>query len=234
MAEKVERYNIRISGLGGQGVVTTAHILGSAMDFAGKFASLVPFFGSEKRMAPVEAYVRASTLPIYEVGEVIYPDIIMIYHSQVVTHGKSYTMPFYTGLKPNSLIIINTDFDVLSEDDLTVLRDLNATVVQFDATALAMKIAGTELATNMAMMGMVLGLTKLCNEDNIEKAVRERFLGNSFVASGGTAALDSAIEKKFKKKEQLLEANMNVIKETFKMADTVNISGDELIVRLKV
>ena len=41
------------------------------------------------------------------------PDIIMIYHSQVVTNGKSYTMPFYTGLKPNSLVIINTDVDVL-------------------------------------------------------------------------------------------------------------------------
>ena len=232
--QKTERYNIRISGLGGQGVVTTAHILGAAMDNAGKFASLVPFFGSEKRMAPVEAYVRASTAPIYEVGEVIYPDIIMIYHSQVVTHGKSYTMPFYTGLKPNSLIIINTDFDVLNEDDTKVLNDLNATVVQFDATKLAKDVAGTELATNMAMMGMVLGLTKLVNTDNIQAAVKERFLGNSFVASGGTAALDSAIERKFKKKEELLQKNMDVIYKTFEMANTVDISGDELIVRLKV
>ena len=236
MAEnkKKERYNIRISGLGGQGVVTTAHILGSTMDNAGKFASLVPFFGSEKRMAPVEAYVRASSEEIYEVGEVVYPDIIMIYHSQVVTHGKSYTMPFYTGLKPNALIIINTDFDVLTEEDEKVLNDLNATVVQFDATALAMKIAGTELATNMAMMGMVLGLTKLVNTDNIEAAVRERFLGNSFVASGGTAALDSAIEKKFKKKEDLLAKNMEVINATFEMADEVDITGSELIVRFDV
>ena len=234
MATTKERYNIRISGLGGQGVVTTAHILGAAMDNAGKFASLVPFFGSEKRMAPIEAYVRASSEEIYEVGEVIYPDIILIYHSQVVTHGKSYTMPFYTGLKPNSLIIINTAFDVLTEDDEKVLRDLNATVVQFDATQLAMNIAGTELATNMAMMGMLFGLTKLVTTDNIEVAVRERFLGNSFVASGGTAALDSAIEKKFKKKEQLLEANMNVITNTFDLADQVDITGNELIVRLKV
>ncbi|PHR56566.1 MAG: ferredoxin oxidoreductase [Arcobacter sp.] len=230
----MERYNIRISGLGGQGVVTTAHILGAAMDNAGKFASLVPFFGSEKRMAPVEAYVRASDQEIYEVGEVIYPDIILIYHSQVVTHGKSYTMPFYTGLKPNALIIINTDFDVLSEEDCMVLEKLNATVVQFDATALAMKVAGTELATNMAMMGMLFGLTKLVTTDNIEVAVRERFLGNSFVASGGTAALDSAIEKKFKKKEQLLQANMDVITTTFDLADQVDITGNELIVRLKV
>ena len=234
MATDKKRYNIRISGLGGQGVVTTAHILGSTMDNAGKYASLVPFFGSEKRMAPVEAYVRASSEPIYEVGEVVYPDIIMIYHSQVVTHGKSYTMPFYTGLKPNSLIIINTEFDVLTKDDEKVLSDLNATVVQFDATGLAKQIAGTELATNMAMMGMLLGLTKLVTVEHIEAAVKERFLGNSFVASGGTAALDSAIEKKFKKKEQLLEANMNVIKKTFEMADSVDITGSDLIVRFSI
>lgn len=232
MAVDKKRYNMRISGLGGQGVVTSAHILGSAMDNAGKFASLVPFFGSEKRMAPVEAYVRASSQPIYEVGEVVYPDIIMIYHPQVVTHGKSYTMPFYTGLKKNSLIIINTDVDILDPDDTKVLKDLGAKVVQFNATELAIKIAGTELATNMAMMGMVLGITKLVSKENIEKAVRERFLGNSFVASGGTASLDSAIEKKFKKKEELLQKNMEVINETFKLADSIDLNTDALIIKL--
>lgn len=228
-----KRYNMRISGLGGQGVVTSAHILGSAMDNAGKYASLVPFFGSEKRMAPVEAYVRASSEPIYEVGEVVYPDIIMIYHSQVITHGKSYTMPFYTGLKKNSLVIINTDVDVLDEEDIKALKAQNAKVVQFNATELALKIAGTELATNMAMMGMVLGITKLVSKEDIEKAVRERFLGNSFVASGGTASLDSAIEKKFKKKEELLAKNMEVINETFKLADSFNMNSEELIIRFE-
>jgi len=232
MAADKKRYNMRISGLGGQGVVTSAHILGSAMDNAGKFASLVPFFGSEKRMAPVEAYVRASSEPIYEVGEVVYPDIIMIYHSQVITHGKSYTMPFYAGLKKNSLVIINTDVDVLDKEDIKVLTDLNAKVVQFNATELALKIAGTELATNMAMMGMLLGITKLVSEENIEKAVRERFLGSSFVASGGTASLDSAIEKKFKKKEELLAKNMEVINATFEMADSIDLNSDQLIIKL--
>ena len=232
--EARKRYNMRISGLGGQGVVTSAHILGSAMDNAGKFASLVPFFGSEKRMAPVEAYVRASSEPIYEVGEVVYPDIILIYHSQVITHGKSYTMPFYTGLKKDSLVIINTDVDVLDKDDIKALNAQNAKVVQFNATELALKLANTELATNMAMMGMVLGLTKLVDTDNIEKAVRERFLGNSFVASGGTASLDSAIEKKFKKKEELLAKNMQVINATFEMAANIDLNSDELIINIAV
>lgn len=44
----MKRYNIRLAGVGGQGVVTSAHIIGNAMSNSGKYASLVPFFGSEK------------------------------------------------------------------------------------------------------------------------------------------------------------------------------------------
>ena len=219
MSETMKRYNIRIAGVGGQGVVTSAHILGNAMSNAGNYASLVPFFGSEKRMAPVEAYVRVSNEPIYEVGEVVYPDIIMIYHPQVITHGKSYTMPFYTGLKPNGVVIINTETDILTDEDKKVLADLNTTVIEHNATGMALEIAGTELATNMAMMGILFGITNLCSKEDIEKAIRERFLGTSFVASGGTASLDSAIEKKFKKKEALLAKNMEVINKALDMVE---------------
>ncbi|WP_340690634.1 2-oxoacid:acceptor oxidoreductase family protein [Hydrogenobacter thermophilus] len=215
----MKRYNIRIAGVGGQGVVTSAHILGNAMSAAGKYATLVPFFGSEKRMAPVEAYVRVSDQPIYEVGEVVYPNVIMIYHPQVITHGKSYTMPFYSGLKENGLVIINTDADIIPEEDWKILNDLNTRVHMFPATKLALEIAGTELATNMAMIGLFFGITRLVGFEHIEQAVRERFLGNTFVASGGTTALDSAIEKKFKKKMELLEKNMQVIREAFKIAE---------------
>ena len=215
----MKRYNIRIAGVGGQGVVTSAHILGNAMSAAGKYATLVPFFGSEKRMAPVEAYVRASDQPIYEVGEVVYPNVIMIYHPQVITHGKSYTMPFYSGLKENGIVIINTEVDILTDEDKKVLEDLNTQVIMYNATGLALEIAGTELATNMAMIGFFFGITKLVEFKHIEQAVKERFLGNTFVASGGTASLDSAIEKKFKRKVELLEKNMQVIRKAFEIVE---------------
>ncbi len=215
----MKRYNIRIAGVGGQGVVTSAHILGNAMSAAGKYATLVPFFGSEKRMAPVEAYVRVSDQPIYEVGEVVYPNVIMIYHPQVITHGKSYTMPFYTGLKENGLILINSDADIIPDEDKKVLEDLNARIYMIPATQIARDIAGTELATNMAMVGLFFGITRLVGLEHIEKALYERFLGGTFVASGGTTALDSAIEKKFKKKQELLAKNMEVIKYTMKLAE---------------
>ena len=58
----------------------------------------------EKRMAPVEAYVRVSDQPIYEVGEVVYPNVIMIYHPQVITHGSPTLCPFTLDLRKTELL----------------------------------------------------------------------------------------------------------------------------------
>ena len=104
-----KRFNIRMAGVGGQGVVTGSHILSTAVINAGGESTIVPFYGSEKRMAPVESYVRVSDEPIYEIGEITFPHIIIIFHPQVITHGKSYTMPFYFGLKEDGIALINND-----------------------------------------------------------------------------------------------------------------------------
>src|SRR5207248_7615861 len=75
-----KRFNIRMAGVGGQGVVTGSHILSTAVINAGGESTIVPFYGSEKRMAPVESYVRVSDEPIYEIGEITFPHIIIIFH----------------------------------------------------------------------------------------------------------------------------------------------------------
>jgi pyruvate ferredoxin oxidoreductase gamma subunit len=80
--------NIRISGLGGQGAVTAAHLLAMAANKDGKFSISNPFFGAEKRMAPAESYARIGTERIYDRGELVYPDVIMIFHPQVITMQK--------------------------------------------------------------------------------------------------------------------------------------------------
>ena len=41
--------------------------------------------------------------------------------------------------------------------------------------------------------------------------MKDRFLGKGFVVSGGTAALDSVVERKFKKKQELIDKNVAVI-----------------------
>lgn len=210
-----KRVNIRMSGLGGQGVVTSAHVLATAASKEGKHAISNPFFGAEKRMAPAESYVRIAGERIYDRGELVYPDVIMVFHPQVITLGKCYTMPFYSGIKAGGILIINSDEPIpLSDDDLTFLDKLNVPIFTVAATTLAVEIAGTELATNMGMLGALMGATKIVGMEAMEAALQDRF-GKKYVASGGTATLDEAIKKKFAKKEQLLAKNMETIRRGF-------------------
>ncbi len=213
------RYNIRMSGIGGQGVITASHVLSNGVIFSGGESTLVPFFGSEKRMAPVESYVRIATEQIYEIGEIIYPNVIMIFHPQVITHGKSYTMPFYAGLKEDGIVLINSNEPLpFDPDEQREIEENRAKVFFIPATRIAVEKAGTELATNMAMVGGIAGTLGLPDMDALEKSVKDRFLGGSFVTSGGTASLDSVMEKKFAKKAELVEKNIDVVRTAYNYA----------------
>jgi len=216
-----KRYNIRMAGVGGQGVVTASHILSTAVIHAGGESTIVPFYGSEKRMAPVESYVRVSDEPIYEIGEITFPHIIIIFHPQVITHGKSYTMPFYFGLKEDGVALINNDGPMnLHKDQAAELKNLRVKLYYIPATKLSLEISGMDLTTNMALMGAIGCITGLTDLVALETAVKDRFLGKGFVVSGGTAALDSVVERKFKKKQELIDKNIAVIKAGWDYADS--------------
>lgn len=201
-----------MSGLGGQGVVTAAHILGAAATRDGLVSTVNPFFGAEKRLAPAESYVRIDSEKIYERGEILFPNIIMIFHPHVITLGKCYTMPFFDGLQPGGIILVNFDvFPELGSDDLVKLAALKARLYCLPATQVALDIAGTELATNMAMLGGLLGVTGIVSIESFKLSLAERFGGGKFVASGTTAVLDDALRNKFSKVSQLVDKNMEVV-----------------------
>ncbi len=210
----IKKISIRMSGLGGQGVVTAAHILGSAATREGKESTVNPFFGAEKRLAPAESYVRIAGEKIHERGEVLFPDIIMIFHPHVITLGKCYTMPFYDGLQKDGVVIINSDQPLaLRKDDLEKLAALNAKLYHIPATQLAIDVGGTELSTNMSMLGGLLGVSQIVSRDALQESLMERFGGGKFVASATTAALDDALKSKYDKVAQLIEKNMEVVDE---------------------
>lgn len=215
--------SIRMSGLGGQGVVTAAHILGSAAVKDGKNAVANPFFGAEKRLAPAESYVRISNDTIYDTGEILYPNIIMVYHPDVILMGKSYTMPFFSGIRKNGVIIINSNQNItFTEDEQKKLNDLNVQVYFVPATDIAREVGGTELSTNIGMIGALLGITEIVSMEAIQESLRERFGGKSkFLASGTTAALDEAVKKQYDKIENLILANTKILNESFKRAKSL-------------
>ncbi|MBS3939050.1 MAG: 2-oxoacid:acceptor oxidoreductase family protein [Peptococcaceae bacterium] len=202
-----------MSGLGGQGVVTAAHILGAAATRDGLISIVNPFFGAEKRLAPAESYVRISDEPIYERGEVLFPNIIMIFHPHVITMGKCYTMPFFDGLQPGGIMLINSDEILpLSEEEKSKLAALQARIFYVPATKVALEVANTELSTNIAMLGGLMAVSpKLVTTRAISESIAERFGGGKFVASATTAALDDVVKSKFGKLEQLVEKNMEIV-----------------------
>ena len=152
-------------------------------------------------------------------SEIIYPNVLMIFHAQVITLGKSYTMPFYSGLKKGGIIIINSRTPIpFTPDEEKELEENGAQICYLPATEMANDLAKTELATNMAMCGAISGLFGLPDLKSLEESVKDRFIGKGIVVSGGTAALDSAIERKFAKKQKLLEANVRTLTAAFQYA----------------
>ena len=211
------KLDVRMSGLGGQGMVTAANLLGMAAVNDGNYSIVIPFFGAEKRLAPTESYVRISSQKVYEKGEVGYPDAIMVFHPEVITKGKCYTMPFYHGLRPNGWLIINANSPLLSENDARSLAELDIKIIYLPATQIALDVAGTELATNMALLGGLVGVTDIVTLGSLEKAIGERFGGRKFIASATTAALDDVLKRKYAKVQELIDKNMAAVKKMYEL-----------------
>src|SRR5437899_5905064 len=170
-----KRFNIRMAGVGGQGVVTGSHILSTAVIRAGGESTIVPFYGSEKQMARVESCVRVSDEPIYEIGEITFSHICIIFLPQVIKHGKSYTMPFYFGLKQNGVLLINHDGPMkLPPQETNELKERNAKLYYIPATQLSLKVAGLDLATNIALMGAIPSIARPTSPAALSQAVKGR------------------------------------------------------------
>jgi pyruvate ferredoxin oxidoreductase gamma subunit len=219
------KLDVRMSGLGGQGMVTAANLLGMAAVNDGNFGIVIPFFGAEKRLAPTESYVRISSQKVYQKGEVGHPDAIMVFHPEVITKGKCYTMPFYEGLQPDGLLIINSEFPLLSAEDARTMATLNVRVLYVPATEIALEAADTELATNMVLLGGLVGATDIVTMAGLEKAIAQRFGGAKFIASGTTAALDDVLKRKYAKLQDLLDKNMAAITKAYDLVKSLSSEG---------
>ncbi len=97
-------YEVRFHGRGGQGAVTAANILAIAGAKEGYHTQAFPFFGVERRGAPVEAYTRISKEPI-EIRSFVYnPDCVVVLDPALLKD-----VDVTAGLKEGGIIIVNTE-----------------------------------------------------------------------------------------------------------------------------
>ena len=66
-------FEIRIHSRGGQGGVTAARLLAMAAIHDGKYATACPFYGAERRGAPVVSFVRIDDQPIKVYSQITGP-----------------------------------------------------------------------------------------------------------------------------------------------------------------
>jgi len=151
---------IRIGGLGGQGVILCGHIIGrAAAIYSGKHATLIQSFGPEARGSACSAQVSISDEPI-GYPYVTHPDIL------VVMSLDAYSQ-FAPQLKPGGVLLYENEL-ITADGRLPV----GARALGIPATRFAEEI-GRRLVLNIVMVGFFAGATGLLEFGAVERAVRD-------------------------------------------------------------
>ncbi len=143
---------IRFHGRGGQGAVTAAHLLVDAAVREGFWGLAFPFFGAERRGAPVTAYARLGRSRILTRTMIRSPDLVVVLDPSLVNYVN-----VFDGVKVGGAAVLNTpDKELKAPEGIRVFR-VNATKI---ALELGLVLAGWPLV-NVAMVGAlarVLGI----------------------------------------------------------------------------
>lgn len=154
---------IRWHGRGGQGVVTAANILGAAAMHEGKWAQSFPFFGAERRGAPVSAFTRIAGQPVRLRSQIYNPDWVIVFDDTLFDIINP-----LEGLCPQGGLVVNTRRPAAQ-------LPAAPRVVTVDATGIAQAMLGRPVA-NTAMLGVLAGIG-LVGMEAIERAITEAFPG---------------------------------------------------------
>jgi pyruvate ferredoxin oxidoreductase gamma subunit len=157
---------IRIHGRGGQGAVTASRLLATAAYYDGMFSQAIPMYGTERRGAPVTAYVRVDDVRVRERELVHTPDIVMVLDPLLSTRQ---TMA--DDMAEGGLLLLNAAYP--PEE---VKTGGNIRVATVNATNIALETLRRPI-TNTAILGAfakAVGWPKL---ESIEKAIRKQFSG---------------------------------------------------------
>lgn len=169
---------IRWHGRGGQGSFTVARLLGMAASvYGGKYAQAFPSFGPERRGAPVLGFTRIDENKITDRSEVDSCDYV------VVLDESLWGSAVLSGLKPNTVIVINTN---KPEKYKNIVYNK---VICIDATKLSLEVLGIPM-TNTAMLGALAAVGGFIPLEHCEKAVRDSMKPK--IAEKNVAVMDRA------------------------------------------
>ena len=158
-------------GRGGQGAVTAANLLVEAALIDGnKGVQAFPFFGAERRGAPVRAFARISHDEIHLRSEIYNPDIVIVLDESIMD-----IVDVLKGLKKNGKILINTR---TKPDEFDFSKKFIVATV--DATGVALKheiLVGGIPVVNTPILGAVPKILDRVSFKSIQNTVRGKWKG---------------------------------------------------------
>ncbi len=155
------RYEVRIAGFGGQGVVTAGYVLGqSACLFDGKSATMTQSYGPEARGGACRSEVVISD-DVIDFPRVVKPDLL------VAMSQEAYLL-YYDDVKDGGSIILDEDLvsPVEGENEVKYYK----TPATRTAEAL-----GNRIVANVVMLGAIVSLTKVVSVEAMKNAVEARW-----------------------------------------------------------
>ncbi len=156
---------IRFHGRGGQGTVVAAELLARAAFLEGKSVQSFPFFGVERRGAPVTAFSRIDDKPIRRRTSITTPDIVVVLDPALL-RGE----PVTAGAKPGGLLLVNTD---RTPDRLGI--PFNGRVATVDATGIAIAHglgSLTQPIVNTAILGALARVGGFVRIESVVEAIK--------------------------------------------------------------
>ena len=172
---------IKIFGLGGQGVVTAAKAFCEAVAiYENGYAQAIPAYGHERRGAPVYSDAVVSREPIKMKGFVYAPDYVVIFDDSVMDKG----VDVMAGTTKETVFIVNTP--QLKES----YPFKGYKIFWVDAQRIALKTLKRDIP-NTAMLGALAG-AKLVGIDAIRQAIEKKF---GKVAAANIKAAEEAFEQ---------------------------------------
>ena len=157
-------FEVRFHGRGGQGAVMAAQTLAEAAVIEGNYAVAFPFFGAERRGAPVLAFTRIDSGKIYSKTQVYNPDCVVVLDDSLLD-----TIDVVSGIKPEGFVVINSKE---APRDIDLGMELQTGAV--DATSVALEILKAPI-TNTAILGALSKVTGIVSIESIEQAIKRRF-----------------------------------------------------------
>ncbi len=152
-----ERYEIRFSGAGGQGLITAGIILAEAASIVeGKYAVQSQSYGPEARGGASKSEVIISD------GPIDYPKATVVDACLAMTQVAA--DKYANGIKPGGLLLLDDDFvKNVPEGDFRV--------VKIPIMRIAKEDVGREIVANVVALGAMIALTDVVARDSGETAV---------------------------------------------------------------